>query len=82
MYRTAFRAGSRVYAGKFWKRINLPSQSRSLAACLTPQRYSSSQKFTLDQIAPPNDAFTRRHIGPDVVEEEEMLRTLNLQVNN
>ncbi|KAM7446728.1 hypothetical protein ABFA07_004971 [Porites harrisoni] len=79
MYRTAFRAGSRVYAGKFWKRINLPSQSRSLAACLTSQRYSSSQKFTLDQIAPPNDAFTRRHIGPDVVEEEEMLRTLNLQ---
>ena len=83
MYRTAFSAGRRVYASKLWKTIDLPSQSKYLAASTTLQRYSSSssQKFSLDQIAAPKDAFTRRHIGPDAMEENEMLRTLNFQVN-
>lgn len=82
MYRTALRAGRRVYASKLWKTIDFPSQSRSLAASVTLARCSSStsQKFSLQQIAPPSDAFTRRHIGPDAVEEKEMLGTLNMQV--
>lgn len=83
MYRTAIRAGRRVYASKLWKTIDLPSQSRSLAASLTLARHSSnsSQKFSLEQIAPSTDAFSRRHIGPNAVEEKEMLQTLNLEVN-
>ena len=83
MYRTAFRAGRQVYSSKLWRTIDLPTQSRSLAATITLARYSSNttEKFSLEQIAPARDAFTRRHIGPNAVEEKEMLRTLNLQVN-
>ena len=83
MYRTAFRAGRQVYSRKLWRTIDLPTQSRSLAASITLARYSSNstEEFSLEQIAPARDAFTRRHIGPNAVEEKEMLRTLNLQVN-
>lgn len=83
MYRTAFRAGRQVYSSKLWRTIDLPMQSRSLAASITLARYSSNtaEKFSLEQIAPARDAFIRRHIGPNAVEEKEMLRTLNLQVN-
>lgn len=61
---------------------DLPSRSRTIGASVLLARSSSSanQKFSLSQIAPPTDAFSLRHIGPDVVEEKEMLRTLNLQV--
>lgn len=81
MYRVAFHAGRRVYASKVWGTIDLPTQSRSLPAYVRLVRCSSTstRKFSLEQIAPPRDAFTRRHIGPDAVEEKEMLRTLNLQ---
>lgn len=81
MYRVAFHAGRRVYASKVWSTIDLPTQSRSLPTYVRLVRCSSTstRKFSLEQIAPPRDAFTRRHIGPDAVEEKEMLRTLNLQ---
>lgn len=84
MHRVVFHAGRRVYASKVWRTIDLPTQSRSLPAYVRLVRCSSTstQKFSLEQIAPPRDAFTRRHIGPDAVEEKEMLRTLNLQVKN
>lgn len=86
MYRTAFRAGRRLYSSKLWKAVDseFTSQSiRTINASLMLARCSSSssQKFSLSQIAPSSDAFSRRHIGPDVEEEKEMLRTLNLQVN-
>ncbi|KAJ7383841.1 hypothetical protein OS493_025717 [Desmophyllum pertusum] len=84
MYRTVYRAGRRLYASKLWKpanSVNLPSQTRTIGASVVLARCSSSssQKFSLSQIASPTDAFSRRHIGPNAVEEKEMLRTLNLQ---
>lgn len=86
MYRTVYRAGRRLHASKLWKpanSVNLPSQTRTIGASVLLARCSSSssQKFTLSQIASPTDAFSRRHIGPNAVEEKEMLRTLNLQVS-
>ena len=82
MYRSVFRAGRRLYTGKLWKTVNseLTSQSRSISASVLLARCSSTQKFSLSQIAPSTDAFSRRHIGPNEVEEKEMLRTLNMQV--
>lgn len=86
MYRTAFRAGRRLYASKLWKTVqsDFPSRSRTIGASVLLARSSSSasQKFSMSQIAPPTDAFSLRHIGPDAAEEKEMLRTLNLQVND
>lgn len=86
MYRTAFRAGRRLYASKPWKTMqcDFPSRPRTIGASVLLARTSSSasQKFSLSQIAPPTDAFSLRHIGPDAAEEKEMLRTLNLQVND
>lgn len=85
MYRTAFRAGKRLYSSGFRKAIDsdFPAKStdRAIKASLMLVRCSSSssQKFSLSQIAPSSDAFCRRHIGPDAEEEKEMLRTLNLQ---
>ena len=63
---------------------DFPSRSRTIGASVLLARSSSSvsQKFSLSQIAPPTDAFSLRHIGPDAAEEKEMLRTLNLQVND
>lgn len=84
MYRSVFRAGRRLYASKLWKTVDgeLSTQSRSINASILLARCSSSssQKFSLSQIAPSTDAFSRRHIGPNAVEEKEMLRTLNMQV--
>lgn len=84
MYRTAFRSGRRLYASKPWKTVqsDFPVRSRTIGASVLLARPSSSasQKFSLSQIAPPTDAFSLRHIGPDAAEEKEMLRTLNLQV--
>lgn len=83
MYRTAFRAGRRLYASQAWKTVqsDFPSRSRTIGASVLLARSSSSasQKFSLSQIAQPTDAFSLRHIGPDAAEEKEMLRTLNLQ---
>lgn len=85
MYRTAFRAGKRLYASSLWKAIDsdftAKSTGRTIKASLMVARCSSSsiQKFSLSEITPSSDAFCRRHIGPDAEEEKEMLRTLNLQ---
>lgn len=87
MYRTAFRAGKRLYSSGLRKAIDsdFPAKStdRAIKASLMLVRCSSSssQKFSLSQIAPSSDAFCHRHIGPDAEEEKEMLRTLNLQVD-
>lgn len=84
MYRSIFRAGRRLYASKLWKTVDseLTSNPRSINASVLLARCSSSstQKFSLSQIAPSSDAFSRRHIGPNAVEENEMLRTLDMQV--
>ena len=86
MYRTSFRAGRRLYASKLWKTVqcDFPLRSRTIGASFLLARSSSSasQKFSLSQIAPPTNAFSLRHIGPDAVEEKEMLQTLNLQVKD
>lgn len=84
MYRSAVKACRQISAINSWKKnFLMNSQSRALSISIPFSRCSSSskQKFSLEQIAPPNDAFMRRHIGPDAVEESEMLRTLNSQVN-
>lgn len=86
MYRTSFRAGRRLYASKLWKTVqyDFPLRSRTIGASFLAARSSSStsQNFSLSQIAPPTNAFSLRHIGPDAVEEKEMLQTLNLQVKD
>lgn len=82
MYRSAVKACRQIATINSWKKnFLMHSQSRALSISIPFSRCSSSsiQKFSLEQIAPPNDAFMRRHIGPDAVEESEMLRTLNLQ---
>ncbi|XP_015768375.1 PREDICTED: glycine dehydrogenase (decarboxylating), mitochondrial-like [Acropora digitifera] len=82
MYRSAVKACRQIATINSWKKnFLMNSQSRALSISIPFSRCSSSsiQKFSLEQIAPPNDAFMRRHIGPDAVEESEMLRTLNLQ---
>lgn len=86
MYRTAFRAGKRLYASSLWKAIDsnftAKSTGNTIKASLMLARCSSSstQKFSLSQIAPSSDAFYCRQIGPDAEEEKEMLGTLNFQV--
>ena len=83
MYRTVVSAGRRFYLIKTLKTTLLthsPSKSPNVSFTLARCSSSLAQKFSLEQIAPPGGDFMRRHIGPDAVEQSEMLGTLNLQV--
>lgn len=82
MYRTVVSAGRRFYLIKTLKTTLLthsPSKSPNVSFTLARCSSSLAQKFSLEQIAPPGGDFMRRHIGPDAVEQSEMLGTLNLQ---
>ena len=43
---------------------------------------SSGGNFSMDQLLPAPDAFTRRHVGPDTGEQKEMLKYLGLEVRS
>ena len=82
MYRNVFGARQQLCWVKFRSSATTP-RLRSIAASVAQVRSCSaaSKKFTLDQIIPSSDAFSRRHIGPDAGEEREMLKALNLEVS-
>lgn len=70
-----------VLNGLKWRALRLRQIARVQCIHSSLPSCCAASRFSLEHNLPSSDVFPHRHIGPDLPEQKEMLRALDLEVS-